>query len=92
MDEPTASLDLGNRIRVLDTIRGLAGSGLAVVLSTHEPEHAFVVADRVAILARDRFVTGPVEAVMNSAELSRLYGTELIVEKTASGRLVVGPA
>jgi hypothetical protein len=29
---------------------------------------------------------------MNSAELSRLYGTELIVEKTASGRLVVGPA
>jgi hypothetical protein len=24
--------------------------------------------------------------------LSRLYGTELIVEKTASGRLVVGPA
>jgi iron complex transport system ATP-binding protein len=92
MDEPTASLDLGNRIRVLDTIRGLAESGLAVVLSTHEPEHAFVVADRVAILARDRFVTGPVEAVMNSAELSRLYGTELVVEKTASGRLVVGPA
>jgi iron complex transport system ATP-binding protein len=92
MDEPTASLDLGNRIRVLDTIRGLARSGLAVVLSTHEPEHAFVVADRVAILAKDRFVTGPVEAVMNSAELSRLYGTELVVEKTASGRLVVGPA
>jgi iron complex transport system ATP-binding protein len=92
MDEPTASLDLGNRIRVLQTIRGLASSGLAVVLSTHEPEQAFVVADRVAILARDRFVTGAVETIMTSAELSRLYGTELVVEKTASGRLVVGPA
>jgi iron complex transport system ATP-binding protein len=92
MDEPTASLDLGNRIRVLDTIRGLARSGLAVVLSTHEPEQAFVVADRVAILAREGFVTGPVETVMTSAQLSRLYGVELTVEKTASGRLVVGPA
>jgi iron complex transport system ATP-binding protein len=92
MDEPTASLDLGNRLRVLDTIRGLADSGLAVVLSTHEPEQAFVVADRVAILAGDGFVTGPVEAVMTSAQLSRLYGVPLTVEKTASGRLVVGPA
>ena len=58
MDEPTASLDLGNRILVLDTIRGLAESGLAVVLSTHEPEHAFVIADRVAILGRNRFEPG----------------------------------
>jgi hypothetical protein len=39
MDEPTASLDLGNRILVLDTIRGLAESGLAIVLSTDWPEH-----------------------------------------------------
>jgi iron complex transport system ATP-binding protein len=92
MDEPTASLDLGNRILVLDTIRRLARSGLAVVLSTHEPEHAFVVADRVAILGRDRFATGPVEAVMTSQELSQLYGVALHVERTPSGRLVVGPA
>lgn len=92
MDEPTASLDLGNRILVLDTIRKLARDNLAVVLSTHEPEHAFVVADRVAILAADGFLSGPVEAVMTPRELSRLYRVELIVEKTASGRFVVGPA
>ena len=92
MDEPTASLDLGNRILVLDTIRRLARSGLGVVVSTHEPEHAFVVADRVAILGKDRFATGPVEAVMTSQELSQLYGVALNVERTPSGRLVVGPA
>jgi iron complex transport system ATP-binding protein len=91
MDEPTASLDLGNRIKVLDTIRGLASSRLAVVLSTHEPEHAFVVADRVAILGKGRFVSGPVEAVITSDELSRLYGIALKVERTPSGRSVVGP-
>jgi iron complex transport system ATP-binding protein len=92
MDEPTASLDLGNRIRVLDTIRRLADQGLAVVLSTHEPEQAFVVADKVVILGKDRFVTGPVDAVMTADELSRLYGVALTVERTPSGRLVVGPS
>ncbi len=91
MDEPTASLDLGNRILVLDTIRGLAESGLAVVLSTHEPDHAFVVADRVAILGRDRFATGSVDEVMTPQKLSQLYGVALTIERTPSGRRVVGP-
>jgi iron complex transport system ATP-binding protein len=91
MDEPTASLDLGNRIRVLETIRALAESGLGIMLSTHEPEHAFVVADRVAILGRSHFIAGSVEAVMTSTELSRLYGVALSVEQTPSGRRVVGP-
>ncbi|WP_315834403.1 ABC transporter ATP-binding protein [Bradyrhizobium prioriisuperbiae] len=92
MDEPTASLDIGNRSLVLDTVRRLARSGLAVVLSTHDPEHAFVVADHVAILGRnDRFITGPVETVMTSQELSQLYGLALRVEQTPSGRHVVGP-
>jgi iron complex transport system ATP-binding protein len=90
MDEPTASLDLGNRILVLNTIRRLAGDGLAVVLSTHEPEHAFLVADRVAILGKDHFVIGPVQSVMTSDQLSRTYGLTLFVEQTPSGRSVVG--
>ena len=91
MDEPTASLDLRNRIRVLETIRALAESGLGIMLSTHEPEHAFVVADRVAILGRSHFIAGSVEAVMTSTELSQLYGVALSVELTPSGRRVVGP-
>jgi iron complex transport system ATP-binding protein len=91
MDEPTASLDLGNRILVLGMIRTLAKNGLAVVLSTHEPEQAFVAADQVAVLGREnRFVTGPVELVLTSKELSELYGIDLLVEQTPSGRFVVG--
>jgi iron complex transport system ATP-binding protein len=92
MDEPTASLDLGNRILVLNTIRELARSGLAIVLSTHEPEHAFVVADQVAILGKNCFAVGSVDQVITSDELSQLYGVALTVERTPSGRFVVGPA
>jgi iron complex transport system ATP-binding protein len=93
MDEPTASLDFGNRILVLDTIRALAKDGHAVVLATHEPEHAFALADRVAVLGvGSHFITGPVEQALTANELSRLYGVPLNVERTPSGRLVVGPA
>jgi iron complex transport system ATP-binding protein len=91
MDEPTSSLDLGNRLRVLEKIRGLADDGLAVLVSTHEPEQAFAIADRVAILgAGSQFKTGAVDDVLTSECLTSLYGVDLIVEKTPSGRRVVG--
>jgi iron complex transport system ATP-binding protein len=92
MDEPTASLDFGNRIMVLDRVAKLAESGLAVLISTHEPEQAFAIADHVAVMGRDnQFRTGPVEAVLTAAQLSALYGVPLTVERTPSGRMVVGP-
>jgi iron complex transport system ATP-binding protein len=91
MDEPTASLDLANRILVLDKIRTLAGDGRAVLVSTHEPEHAFAVADRVALLgAGHYFETGPVADMLTAERLTRLYGVQLQVERTPSGRYVVG--
>lgn len=40
MDEPTASLDFGNQLRILDTVRRLADRGIGVLLSTHQPQHA----------------------------------------------------
>jgi iron complex transport system ATP-binding protein len=91
MDEPTASLDLANRILVLDKVRALAGDGRAVLVSTHEPEHAFAIADRVALLgAGDYFEAGPVAEMLTAERLTRLYGVRLEVERTPSGRYVVG--
>lgn len=90
MDEPTASLDLGNRVLVLDTVKALAGEGLAVLLSTHEPEQAFAIADAVALLEQGQpFATGNATAMLTAERLSRLYGVPLTVEMTASGRRVV---
>jgi len=93
MDEPTANLDLANRLMVLDRVANLAKDGLALLISTHEPEQAFSIADRVIILGRDdHFATGPVDDVLTAAQLSQLYGVALTVERTPSGRLVVTPA
>lgn len=93
MDEPTASLDLANRLKVLREARALAARGLAVLISTHEPEQALALADRVAVLgAGGWFAAGPAPEVLTGATLSRLYGVPLTVERAPSGRLVVSPA
>jgi iron complex transport system ATP-binding protein len=80
MDEPTASLDFGNQIRVLQQIAALAGSGIAVVFSTHDPDHVFLCGDRVALLHDGRMeAIGAPEAVITPASLKRLYGIEVQV-------------
>jgi len=74
MDEPTASLDFGNQIRVLEHIRQLKNQGMAILLCTHQPEHALKVADRVALF-RDGGIhyCGPAHETMTPHRLAWLY-------------------
>lgn len=50
MDEPTASLDFGNQIRVLEYIQKMREQGMGIFLCTHQPDHALRVADRIVLL------------------------------------------
>ncbi len=80
MDEPTADLDFGSQVRVLERIRALAGEGIGVLLSTHDPDHAFLCADRVAMLQEGRLMAcGSPTEVMTPDNLRRLYGVEIAV-------------
>ena len=58
LDEPTAFLDVENRISVLQTLREVARkTGTAVLFSSHDLHDALPVVDRVFVLTRDgRFV------------------------------------
>ena len=94
MDEPTASLDFGNQVRVLDQVRRLARAGIGVVLSTHDPDHAFVVGDRVAVIHEGRlYALGPPEEVVTADMLARVYGVDVemhaIEVQVGDGRRVV---
>jgi iron complex transport system ATP-binding protein len=85
MDEPTASLDFGNQVRVLSEIKTLAKRGIAVILSTHDPDQAFVCAQRVAILHRGRLAyAGPPEDVITAAVLRAVYGVEVEIVEVES--------
>ncbi len=92
MDEPTASLDFGNQMLVLSRIRDLAASGYGVLLSTHDPDHALLVAGRVAIMAKGGLAAvGATGDVVTGELLSRIYGTTVRVEETPSGQRVCVP-
>lgn len=74
MDEPTASLDFGNELRVLEQVRRLAADGHAIVLSTHNPDHADRYADRVAVMHGGGIVAqGRPEQILTGELLSRIY-------------------
>jgi len=84
MDEPTANLDFGNQSLILDEIARLRSSGVAVLFSTHHPEHALRIADH-AILLKDGSVmaAGATRAVLTSASLTALYGRPVVVAEVA---------
>ena len=72
LDEPTAHLDVENRIDVLRTLREVARkTGTAVLFSSHDLHDALPEVDRVFVLTRDgRFLaSGPddKEAVLQAA-------------------------
>ena len=52
LDEPTAALDYGNAVRVIGKVRQLAAQGYAVVMITHNPDHAFMTGANVALFTR----------------------------------------
>ncbi len=92
MDEPTASLDFGNQVLVLKQVRKLAASGLGIVLSTHNPDHALACATRVHLLADGTTqAAGPPGDVLTPEILSRTYGVPVAVEQLRDGHRVCVP-
>jgi iron complex transport system ATP-binding protein len=75
LDEPTAFLDAGARVEVFHLARKLARSaGKAVILSTHDVEHALRYADVLWLLDRERrFTTGAPESLVLSGSMSRAF-------------------
>lgn len=74
LDEPATGLDLKNQVRVLSLLRELMADGMALLLSTHHPDHALYLADRAVLLGRSGTVTGPAEELLTDTSLTELYG------------------
>lgn len=92
MDEPTASLDFGNQVTVLMEVKRLASRGAGIVLSTHQPDHAFAVADRVCLMCGGKIVAvGTPRDALTSERLEAVYGVAVSIEHTRSGQTVCTP-
>jgi iron complex transport system ATP-binding protein len=85
MDEPTANLDFGNQALILEEVARLREAGAAVLFSTHHPDHALGVADRVVMVRGGGIMaSGATDEVVNSANLSALYGRPVEVAGVTS--------
>jgi iron complex transport system ATP-binding protein len=80
MDEPVNGLDYGNQIRLFDTIAELAEQGYTFIKTTHYPDHALWVADRVVMLQQGRIIAdGSSADVINRENLFHLYRADVAV-------------
>ena len=93
LDEPTANLDFGNQVRVLQRISALAASGISILFSSHDPDHAFLCARRALLLAEGRVLEiGTPRAVIRPDTLERLYGVSVKVIDLGGGAHTCLPA
>lgn len=80
MDEPSASLDFGNRTRIMAAACQLAREGCCVIQSTHDPDQAYRYSNKVLALYGGRVLAfgSPQETVCREV-VSALYGMEVEV-------------
>lgn len=88
LDEPTAHLDIGHQVEVMDLLRALARRGLVVVAALHDLTLASAYCDRMALLSRGRLLAaGAPSDVVQPALIRQAYGARVAVRRhPATGR------
>ncbi len=82
MDEPTANLDYGNQLRIMQQLAKLAQRGYVILFSTHNPEHALLYADKALVLHQKRvFAFGDAKQVLTEDCLREIYGINVAVRQ-----------
>jgi len=80
MDEPTAHLDLSNQGRLLEIMRNLAAQGTTLVMTTHDPNLAALIATHVVLMRAGQIMdTGPATEMLTAEKLSATYSTPVRV-------------
>jgi iron complex transport system ATP-binding protein len=85
LDEPAASLDLANQVTVLRAVADMAARGFGVLMTTHDPTHAFLCASRVALMNAGCIIASDTpHNALTEATLCEAYGVPLHVMESAA--------
>lgn len=80
MDEPSANLDFGNKMRVMQTVRKLTADGYSVIQSTHDPDQAYLYSDKIlALYGGEVLAWGTPQETISNTLISQLYGVDVEV-------------
>jgi len=78
MDEPMAALGVEEGRRVLELVRNMRNQGISIFVISHNLEHVFQIADRIAILKNGRLID-----VVATADTTRDAVVKMITFGTA---------
>jgi ABC-type glutathione transport system ATPase component len=84
LDEPVSALDSANRVLVLEILKGLRESGIALVFISHDLGSVAGLTDRIAVLYQGELVeVGPTRSVINAPQ--HVY-TRLLIDSAPTLR------
>lgn len=90
MDEPTSNLDFGNQLRIMEQMKTLTKEGYTVIMSTHNPEQAYLFADKVlAIFAGNVMAYGTPKEVITEEIVKKLYNIDVDIRSLENDRMRV---
>lgn len=90
MDEPTSALDFGNSVHVLQHVNRLSKeSNMAIIMTTHVPDHAFYCNSKVAILSDgEKSYEGDAKDIITSEIMQDIYGVDIrVIQKEIDGKM-----
>ncbi len=73
VDEPTANLDVKNQIAVLNQIKKLSEQGYTVIVTTHNPGHAYSMGGKTLIMGKGKYRFGDTSEIITEQTLSEYY-------------------
>ncbi|NLW71031.1 MAG: ABC transporter ATP-binding protein [Eubacteriaceae bacterium] len=86
LDEPTNHLDYGKQMQTLSIIKAMKERNVGMIMTSHNPDHAFLACDKVAIMNRGQFTSvGTPDEVVTKKNLKEIYGIDVdIIEYEGS--------
>jgi iron complex transport system ATP-binding protein len=90
LDEPTSHLDVANKKRIVELLKGMRNRGLTLVLTTHDPQVASSVADQLLLMRNGGVLrTGALDELLTADALTATYGVDVRVVEVEGRRIAV---
>jgi len=80
VDEPSAHLDIKYKVQVMEMLRGLSRSGLAVIMASHDINLVTRYCDKVMLLSEGKIIKfGTPNEVVTRESIKEVYGIDIKV-------------